>query len=741
MTEPALSKQHASKIGRSFALLFNRASMYDVNHPFTKQSTTELYKALAQGLKELSPIVFIMAQEQFFVEEEPLDSRINTTKMLSHFKNGGIQSVSFGKGLKETDLKTFSKVFFDTARYVDADAMKTALANENINKVKINHVFFKKVTENDEVVTRDSMNEAPTVAGSATQPQFKGKTLDMLAESVLMQELEKSLTLKNLMDNPSGMSKAMINADLEVSKDDQTQEDGSGPVILQQLRHIGAKVDEAASGKDGIGFDGLAEAVFDMKKDLLEGIEAQKSMGVVYQNEGLIREETNEITDKVIIQLVTEEYKKGQISVPRLGQILRRLVPEVGELRRLLPKLKEALVAEGMPLSEFAQLGRELGKELQNEELAQVFEQSAQEIGISGDELIQEINLNPKGAAELIYLASEIRKGTGDEKVLTNLLVDYVESVGSNIAMETADQKGEEGGGHLRKIISQVESQLVNQLKTKNIDPGVLQTVEERLTERMEECLGKLESNWNLKKTSSSNGENTSSSSALRIFEESVEDGDELKKILEQVRTNLKDKGADENDYQKIYEEISKTKPDAKKISKTKPVVKKAPPKGGLPQGILNRGSTLFFIEKEISRSIRYDTPFSTLIFSIIKVTPQKPVPRGSVKRDDITNIVLTKLMSVVRDTDIIGLLDKKKIMTILPMSDENDAKMALRRILKVIHDQEYELNGIPLVIKFASAVTGFDKDRTPSLKAFIKRTESDILNMENRLKNIQALY
>ena len=60
MTEPALSKQNASKIGKNFALLFNRASMYDVNHPFTKQSTTEFYKSVAQGLNELSPIVLII---------------------------------------------------------------------------------------------------------------------------------------------------------------------------------------------------------------------------------------------------------------------------------------------------------------------------------------------------------------------------------------------------------------------------------------------------------------------------------------------------------------------------------------------------------------------------------------------------------------------------------------------------------------------------------------------------------
>ncbi len=130
MSEPALSKQNAGKIGKTFALLFNRALMYDANHPSTKQTAGEFHKTISIGLNELTPIVFIMAQEQFFVEDEPLDPRINTGRMLSHFKNGGIQSVSFEKGIKENDLKTFSKIFFDATRYTNADAIKSALAKE-----------------------------------------------------------------------------------------------------------------------------------------------------------------------------------------------------------------------------------------------------------------------------------------------------------------------------------------------------------------------------------------------------------------------------------------------------------------------------------------------------------------------------------------------------------------------------------------------------------------------------------
>ncbi|UCH20336.1 MAG: hypothetical protein JSU83_17530, partial [Deltaproteobacteria bacterium] len=314
MTQTALSKQNAGKIGRSFAMLFNRAVMYDANHPFTKQSASDFHKAITQGLYELSPIVFIMAQEKFFVEEEPLDPRINTFRMLSHFKKGGIQSVSFEKGVQQDDLRTFSKIFFDSTRYADAEAMKSALAKEGVNKVRINHVIFKKVTADDEVVSRDKLKQDAAPAGKAPPPQATGKGLDVLAESVVMQELEKSLSLKNLLENPSDISKAMIDADREVSKSDPAKAGGPGRAINHQLRQIGTKVEEAAKSEETLNFEDLAAAVFDMKKELLKGIETQKAMGAVYQNEGMIQDETDEITDNVIIQLVRDEYKKGQIS-------------------------------------------------------------------------------------------------------------------------------------------------------------------------------------------------------------------------------------------------------------------------------------------------------------------------------------------------------------------------------------------------------------------------------------------
>lgn len=790
MTKTKLKKQTVDRIGRAFALLFNRVVMYNLDHPFTVESMNNYYKTISDGLSTLSPIVLIMHQEQFFIEDEPLDSRINLSKMVVHFKKAGIQSISFEKGMKSDELNLFIGIFSDSTKFSTADHMKKALSSSGVNKIKINHVIFKKMTADDKVVSKDTIAE--DLPGMPKAPQIAAKTkfMDMMVENLVMEEVEKSISIKSLLDDPTGLSKAIVDKDLAVSKEGGDEKgstgglktpadkdlsvskksgesgDGkgkSGDVIIKQLDVIKKEVEAAMSGTGNIQMPELARAVLAMKKDLLEQIEAQKAMGVVYENEGMIRDETNAIMDGILIRLVKEEYKQGKVSIQRLGQIIRRMVPEPEELKRLLPKIKEALIAEGMSLPQFAQLAQELGKELQSEELAQILKKSAEEIGVDGEELIREVQIDPAGAAELIYLASEIKKGTGDEKVLSDLLVDYVERIGSKISLDAAEQKGEEGGKYLKDIISRVESEIVGGLKQKDVNNDIISSVEKRLEERMEECFNKLQSDWASRYESSGTKEGKT---ILDIFEEDAEEGEDLKAILGSVRSSVREKGLDENDFKQIFDEISKKKldqqkknlkkeelkkeaqekkeqekDDLKKKTQEKKEQEKKKEKSGLPKGVLNRNSTLYFIEKEISRAVRYGTPFSAMLLSIFKVTPEKPVPKGSVTRNDVMNAVLAELAEVVRDTDTVGLLDKKKILTLLPMTEKADSKMAMSRIMKILQAKPFIVNDYPLTVKLVGVVSVYDHDRAQTLKSYIKASENELYDMINRLKNIQELY
>lgn len=554
MQKLKVPKQVINKIGRIFALLFNRAVMYDVNHPFTKQSSAEFLTVIRQGLALYSPLVLIMNQDHFFIEEEALDPRINASKMLSHFKKAEIQSVSFHKGLNAEELHRFVIIFINLARYPNADGMKSALEQQSVENIRINHVFLKKVTADDEVIDRRSLKSVSMTAADASRK--------LLARSVLAEELE-------------------------------------------------------------------------------------------------------------------------------------------------------------------------LSGELQNDDLSHLLEESTEEIGVSGKDLPREVNLNPKGAAELIYLASEIHKGTGDEKVLSDLLVDYIERIGLKMVLESTESAGEEDGDHLRQVISGVESELVRRLQNKDIDAGVLDRVTQRLNNRLEACMQKLQSQWTLQSTSISETGSEDPTSVFNILEESVEVGDELNTILKQVRSKYDGQGLNENDYNIIYKEISKAK--QKQVRRQR--------KGDMPKGILNRRSTLYILEKEIARSIRYGSPFSVLMISMVKVLPETKIPPGSLSRGEITNAILEELMTQVRNTDIIGVLDKRKIMALMPMTIESESKTAMRRILKAIHNTDLAAGKIKVKVKLAGAVTTFDHQRTSTLQKFVQLAETEIFDMVNRLRNIQSLY
>ena len=75
-----------NKIGRDFFLVFNRVSMYEMDHPYTTQAVNDFYNTISKGLADSSQIVLIMNHEQFFIDDEPFDSRLNTTRMVAHFK-------------------------------------------------------------------------------------------------------------------------------------------------------------------------------------------------------------------------------------------------------------------------------------------------------------------------------------------------------------------------------------------------------------------------------------------------------------------------------------------------------------------------------------------------------------------------------------------------------------------------------------------------------------------------------
>jgi hypothetical protein len=850
--------------------------MYQPDHPYFRDALESFFTVAEDLINQMSPLVFILSQERFFIDEEPLDPRINVSRLVTYFKKAGIQSVSFYKGLRKNELRQFMEVFTSIQQYPDADAMIRAIEQKGIRHLRINHVYYQKVTSDDEVVSRDALKKMTPEMSSEAERKSKKMFMDALLENVLTEEFEKTLSVRNLMANPSEVSRNMIDNDLAAveagggagdvsggaapegvggqgaspgtgaspaagppsgqsavagaepgsgagagtgmgpgtgsgtgpaggtsegapagtaagpgagtggpgaspgagpdertgegpgarpgtgssgeaapgadARGSGTPDEGTGPagpvstveggtgeggataqpgtMLAHQLDLISSEIEKSLSGESDVDLQDLAMAVFQMKTELVQGIESQKALGIAYENETAILEKANELTDRVLLQIVKDEYRAGNVTTGRMAQILRRLVPEPGELKRLLPKFKTALLEAGMPLADYLQLIKDLGRELQDEGLARVLQEAGEQVGVDGDALIEEIKKDPKQAAELMSIAAEIRKGRGDEQALTDILVDYVEKLGADLGRDATSAGDGGSDGHLRNVITGVESKLVRHLREMDVQEDVLSRIESKLNERLDSIVDKIKLDYMRSTGLDIGGKEIEELTVLQTLERSVSESDELGVLLKAVRRRADAGGLDEDDFARIYAEIERQK----QVRIEQEANREMPP------GVLTQANLKLFIDKEISKAARYELPFSALAFTVVRAAFKEKRPGKKIPARALLDRVLHRLAQIVRDTDLVGTVRKNQMIALLPLTPLGDAKLALKRSMKILHNEPFELEGFTLDVKLAGTAVTFQKGRTPDSDAFLEALSSDLTEMANRVRNIHAL-
>jgi len=452
-------------------------------------------------------------------------------------------------------------------------------------------------------------------------------------------------------------------------------------------------------------------------------------MGVAYSNEEEVFSKATEITDKVLIRLIKEEYKGGEISVSRLAQILCRLIPETNELKRLLPMIKLALLEAGMSQADFMSLIQELGKELQSDGLAGILAESAEEIGIDGGDLIQQVKENPLQSAEMIYLASELRKGGGDEKALTDLLVNYVERVGSQFSQDLSEKKGEEGEKHIQRALVEVKSNLVQHLGNMDIKDDLLNRLEERVNQRMDDVFDKLRSEWIKSHSAAAEQEFHKELTVLETLERGVSEDEDLGEILKIIRKKVESEEIDENDFDEIYPEMVKQEQLRKSENDRK----------ALSTGVMRDQMLMAFVDKEIARAKRYGTTLSALGFTVVKAKAKTKSEPGQIRTRDVIDALLNQLVEIFRTPDIVGELRKNHFIVLLPMTHRGQAKVALDRAMKIFHLKPIDVDGIALEIKVAGVVADIDLRDAAKASSLADQLSAQLTDMATRIGNLHA--
>lgn len=492
------------------------------------------------------------------------------------------------------------------------------------------------------------------------------------------------------------------------------------------------EVQKHLEGEGDVSLGDLAAAVFDLKKQLLEGLEAQKALGVAYENETEILARADQLTDQVLIELIKQEYQAGKITTPRLAYLIKRLVPDADDLKRLLPQIKTALLGEGMSMDDYLSLLKELSNELQSDDLVRILQENLESIGVDGIELINDIKADPELAAKLMYMASEIRKGGGAEAELTDYLVEYIETSAGRRIQETAPETSRDEG-QVKKMVSGIGSDLLSQLSRLNVNEDALGRLEQRLNERMESVMDKMRLDWLQNRPASQSDPGTAAPvlTVLQTLENNVFDDEELEDILEIIR-GLADAGEiDENNYPQIHAEISRQKQLLKSGNGAERMI----------DGVLTSDELFALLEKEIARNKRYGQSFCALGFMIVGAQPKEKSAEDQVSTDAITNAALELLVDAIREVDSIGRIGKNKIVAVLPTLEAANGKKALERLLRLFHAQPLNVDGIDVQLRVAGVVTEYDSRQAPDAATFAKKVVNQLTDMATRVKNIQVLF
>jgi len=460
----------------------------------------------------------------------------------------------------------------------------------------------------------------------------------------------------------------------------------------------------------------MLETIYKLKENVLENIRLQRETGKLASTEELAINEINQISYQVIVRLIKEEYRNDRkISVKRLAQIIRRMLPDIKELKFLLPQLKDGLFAEGMSPYDYLSLVKELNKELASEEFVQLMVDASDLVGLTLNELVEGIKEAPEEAARLIVLAAEIKKGgvKADDQQMSAVLSDYIEKVSRALALQSPEAAAPGGGMMLKAAVTRIEREILDRLKSQNIGLNTVSEVAQKLANQFTETVSVLQGDW--VRTYINNLKNPNEDTVLSIIEQVAEHG-RGRGVTEEIRAILISNGFSAETIDTIVK-----KAQLRAAAAITHSIK-------IPPGVFNASSTIFFLDHEIKLNLRYNTPFSTMLVSYEKIVDIRTFTIIDITPDihiQLTNQALKLLRDMQkRDLDVIGFYTIKNHVIpfmVLPMTELTGALYLKKRMDKDFPHHEFLVNDITVHVEPKITVSGYNKKLTPDKASYLE--------------------
>lgn len=705
-----VTQRQAELLARWFNTAVTNTGAYGGEHMVTTRSRRSLLEGLREALATVESVTLMLDRDTLFVEEFAADGKFNSARLIKRFRDAGLNSLTFGPGVDERQLAVLLDLLALEDKIVDAGSLGRALSARGVDGVRINHIVMRRFSIDEEVVSREGLEQLTGLAEQALTGRRGTETsgISLEAGEHLGERIDHVLTLSDLLEHPDRTARRV----LEYSETDAR----ARASVAARIRQLATEFREAGENRSDrkVSLHEVVDAIARLREGLEKGLAGQAEMARLMAESGGVLDEISRLSCQAIVAIVREQFRSGESSAARLADLVRRIVPEPSELKRLMPGLKRGLLAEGMPLGDFIELVNELAAELRGEGLVQALTEGAEGLGIPVEDILREIRHRPAEAARVLVLAAELRQaGRPDESVFSEALADYVERIIAGSAGDAVESL------NLQQAIGRVRAEIGARLRTRGLSEGLAERIESGLDQRLED-LGR-EIRARKVETLLANAGQLEEAELRDGLVEALRHKSELPWLLEMLQQNLSDRGFDRHRIGRLHADVEARFRAVARVS-------------FLPGDPLDSTATRFFLEREIAACIRYRTCFSGIMLMIARVreagTSWRPVAPAEVEH--LVPQVLEMIPAHLRDLDLLGTLGNRHgniPLVLMPMTVAHGASVVLERILETLRETGFELEGSTVRIDATGVAAAFDPEKTAGARAFIQWMRGQLAN------------
>jgi len=706
-TAARVDRKDAELIVRGWNLLFNRCFSYAFDHPLVQETIPRVWELFRSAIQRTGALNIQLLEAMFFIDGADVMYQPNNRRIADHLRRFKIESLTLGGGFSTQDFSVF--VDACSLTHPDAASFLRYYQSRGGARLEVNQVSMRAV-RGDEVVANAGTMRGPGGgfgggeggSGGGGDERFEDIVLKAMVGRLTAQELEGNVALVQMLADPQALGKAAIEGTQGVAP--QARAAGMGQMVLNVLSHFATQ-----QAKQGFSVEELLAGIYAMRGEMLSMVKSQKTL-----EQGLAEEEVEAATDgafdQTVCRIILDEFRSSKGNAKRVAHVLGRVVPGKKELRRILPKLKDTLLSAGCGLPEWYGLVKELSVVVQGDKALEELASAAAEMGVAPDEILAELRKDPKGAAKLLVVASEIRRAGGDPSgdAALQAMLESMEQAGQKLTDDTGESPAEVAGAV--QAYNRLQTEVRQELSGRDMAPEVRNNLMRKLDLRATRTLTDLKAKVLAAQLRDQDG---SIDSKAGVLGELIQDEGEIEGVLE-MAFNLV--GADELIHQ-IGAQI------AEKVRHRLREERERAASRDLPAGVYPKAVAEFFLRYETRRASRYGVPFSAMLLSFQGLPEDREwLDMYGNELRGLFHVLAGDLRAHLREVDFLGSMGYNRILVVLPMTVEANATLVARKVRERLGREVALPTGDRVWVRPRIGVASFGQTESDGLREIMAR-------------------